>query len=71
MTTMSGALPEFVEKCPTCGRFVSHEDGYGDVEPTGCRGYDYLAVYCDRACADKMYETHHERVAVADCICDE
>lgn len=44
-------LPDGVGRCPTCGRFVSHDDAYGDVEPGGRRGFDYIVPYCTEECA--------------------
>ena len=44
-------LEDGVDRCPTCGRFVLIEDAYGDVEPGKVRGIDYLASFCNEACA--------------------
>jgi hypothetical protein len=49
------------ERCPTCGRFVSHDEGYGDLPPGGLQSLDYLEGYCDAACADrKSPKAHYE-----------
>jgi hypothetical protein len=46
-------MSESFEKCPTCGRFVSPEDGYYDLPPGGKQNVSYLVVYCDDACAER------------------
>ena len=40
------------EKCPTCGRFVSFEDGFGDLPPGGDQFSDFMVPYCDESCAN-------------------
>ncbi len=51
-------LPEGVYRCPACGRFVDDENGWGDVEPGGVRGVDYLAAYCGPQCSGKVKCAH-------------
>lgn len=40
-------------RCPACGRFISIDEGYGDVEPGGLREHDPITAYCSEACADR------------------
>ena len=40
------------EKCPTCGKFVSLEDGYGDLPPGGVQNVHTLVRYCNERCSD-------------------
>ena len=47
-------MPEYLRRCPTCGRFVNVDEGFYDVEPGGHRGHDYCEVYCDAECAERM-----------------
>ena len=49
---MSEEIP--VSHCPVCGRYVSTETGWMDVEPGGIRGHDYNEMYCNRVCASRM-----------------
>lgn len=51
-------LPDGMERCPTCGRFVTTDDGYGDIAPGGIRGVSYLSVYCDATCAADVRCAH-------------
>ena len=48
-------LPDELERCPNCGRFVSVWEGYTDVVPGGTRAIDYCAVYCDEKCAAEAF----------------
>ena len=54
-------LADGVDRCPTCGRFVEIGEGYGDVEPGGVRGCDYLASFCNYACAASNLCAHGVR----------
>ena len=65
-------MPESEDRCPTCGKFVSFDDGFYDVEPGGCRGIGLLEVYCNEICAERSYEWGHEdRFAKdLDCSCE-
>jgi len=49
-------IPEGVDKCPTCGRFVSIEDGFGDRRD---RSDDLclVEVWCSEECADQFPRT--------------
>lgn len=59
MESNAWEMPDATDRCPTCGRFVSLEDGYGDVEPGGCRGVDCVVPYCGEECADIAYALGH------------
>jgi hypothetical protein len=50
---MGWKIPENLERCPTCGKFVSSEEGYSDLPPGGVQSIHYLAGYCSKACADR------------------
>lgn len=62
--------PEY--RCPTCGRFVSPDEGFYDAEPGGCRGSSAAAAYCDEGCATAMYLRAHagDGIAVGGDPCD-
>lgn len=62
-------MPESEDRCPGCGRFVSIEDGFVDVEPGGCRGSDYCAAYCGPDCADRAYVEAHTHLG-RECVCE-
>ncbi len=47
-------MPDDLERCPTCGKFVSKFEGFCDVTPGGRRGSDYCAGYCNELCAARM-----------------
>lgn len=46
-------IPEGLHRCPTCGKFIALDEGYGDQPPGGVEGLAMLAVYCDSDCADR------------------
>ncbi len=49
------------DRCPTCGRFVSKDEGFADLPPGGVQSLDYLEGYCNAACADaKSPKCHYE-----------
>ena len=55
------------ERCPTCGRFVGIDEGYGDVEPGGARGHDYLATYCNEGCAERKWPPAEPELSSSAC----
>jgi hypothetical protein len=65
---MTWRLPDALERCPTCGRFVEAGEGYSDLPPGGVQSIDYLVGYCTEFCADQkpipaIYEDTPEMVA--------
>lgn len=54
---------ENAQHCPECGRYCTHESGYGDHETQGCdqRNSDYphcdcaALPFCSEACADRWH----------------
>ena len=41
------------QRCPTCGRYVSLDDGYGDLPPGGIYDASYIVAYCNETCAER------------------
>lgn len=75
MSETTWEIPEDLERCPTCGKFVSGSEGFTDVEPGGTRGSDLCAAYCDARCAARMDPParceDHERAYCRECFPEE
>ena len=53
MSADEWTIPDALERCPTCGRFLEAGEGYSDLPPGGVQDRDFLVGYCDAACADR------------------
>jgi len=60
-------IAEDLDRCPTCGRFVTGENCYSDVEPGGERGADPIVPFCNEACAAPNECRHGVRADAPDC----
>ena len=55
---MEWEIPDSMSRCPTCGKFVGDDDGYGDIEPGDHYEWCQMSAganftrYCNATCAD-------------------